>query len=131
MDDFITAGIFAVVFLCVYYFSRPPAIPVSYLAVFSVLTGLLNPILVRLILVHFHVSRYPWSFSSILRSVATADVALVIGFIALRRIRNSNGTLRGIALARAGIAAGILWLVLWAGLAVLIVKTLSHFDGPE
>lgn len=55
--------------------------------------------------------------------VSPIPISIALGHIALRRIRNSNGTLPGRGMAVAGLVLGYLWLAWWLFFIIAVKLT--------
>ena len=111
--EFIAIGIFAWIFFKVRYRNATIEVPWSYLAIFSALSVLFNPLLMHLALSLVH---YPLTVArgdDEIRSFLAGVISLLTGIIALVRIRKSRGKIRGSGLARVGVIGGTLWIVGW------------------
>lgn len=85
---------------------------VSFLAIVSLTTAILNPEVTHLI---FTRTGLPWigRGDSELRSFAFGVLAAITGHVALARIRRANPPVRGLVAARTGLVMGYLWAVGW------------------
>lgn len=111
--ELIAIGIFAWIFFKVRYRNATIEVPWSYLAIFSALSVLFNPLLMHLALSLVY---YPLTVAGgddEIRSFLAGVISLLTGIIALVRIRKSRGKIRGSGLARIGVIGGTLWIVGW------------------
>jgi hypothetical protein len=111
--ELIAIGIFAWIFFKVRYRNATIEVPWSYLAIFSAVSVLLNPLLMHLVLSLVH---YPLTVArgdDEIRSFLAGVISLSTGIIALVRIRKSRGKIRGFGLASIGVIGGTLWVVGW------------------
>jgi hypothetical protein len=99
---------------------------ISFLAVVSLTTAILNPAVTHII---FKLIGLYWVLrgDSELRSFAFGVLAVVTGHVALFRIRRANPPVRGRAAAWVGVAIGYLWVVGWISVFFLFAWGMSHF----
>ncbi|MDX2109050.1 MAG: DUF4190 domain-containing protein [Verrucomicrobiota bacterium] len=99
---------------------------VSFLAIISLTTAILNPAVTHII---FKLIGLPWvgRGDSELRSFAFGVLAVVTGHVALVRIRRANPPVRGRAAAWIGLVIGYLWVVSWISVLFLFAWGMSHF----
>jgi hypothetical protein len=85
---------------------------VSFLAIVSLTTAILNPAVTHII---FKLTGLPWvgRGDSELRSFAFGLLAAIIGHVALVRIRQASPPVRGRAAAWSGLVIGYLWAFGW------------------
>lgn len=111
--ELIAMGIFLWVYFKVRSRNATMEVTWSYLAIFSALSVLLNPLLM-----HFALSlvKYPLTGARgdiEIRSFLAGVISLSTGIIVLVRIRKSGGKSRGSGLASIGVIGGTLWVVGW------------------
>ena len=100
--------------------------PLSYLAVFSAMSIVLNPLIIHIV---FYRAGLPYvgRGDEELRSFAAGIVTLLTGIIATIRIRRSHGALRGLPFAIAGITGGSVWIGFWIQFYVRFAWGMAHW----
>ena len=107
------ASIFILGYVAVRLLSLWTSHPLSYLAVFSTLNVILNPLVIHFAMMRFRPSDVVGLGDSELRSFAAGLVSFVCGIIALVRILRSHGSLRGLPFAAFGVVGGGIWVGYW------------------
>ena len=111
MRKIIALAIYLLAFFCVRLVNRSLRHKLSYLAVFSALSILFNPLVLLRICMLLHLP-YAVGGEGVLNGAAGL-LALVTGIIAFVHIRNSKEGLQGYPFAIAGIVGGACWLGYW------------------
>ena len=104
---------------------------VSRLAVFSFCWGLINP---TFVFMAFRALGLPWiaQGDSELRAWFAGTLAVFLGIMALRKIKQSQGEIWGRIFAWIGIISGAVWFVCWGlfGLAIFFWAICRNGGGP-
>jgi hypothetical protein len=107
--DVMFVTVCALAYVIVRHRDRGRKVPrTSFLAVFAVLATVLNPFFVEMLL---HVIGSPRNAGSDLLTFRMVLVALLASVVAVVRIRQSRGALKGMSLAVTGLSVSALWII--------------------
>ena len=122
----VAAGLFLLAYVFVCLLNRSASKSLSYLAVFSAMSVVLNPYLFHIVFLYAGLP-FVGRGGDELRSFVAGIITLSTGIIAVIRIRRSHGALRGLPLAIAGIIGGAVWAGFWILFAIRFAWGMSNW----
>ena len=125
--ELVAAAGFLLAYLVLRLANRSYSNSISYLAVFSATSIVLNPYLIEMVFIREHLPFSMVGGNERFRSFLMGIVALITGIIALKRISRSHGELRGRPFAFVGIVGGTAWALYWIQLYLRFAAAMASW----